>query len=196
MEQYQIEQKLEEGYLHCKIMLEILGAPQKHVEDTLNLVLKRLREEKDVYVLVESPQPAKPHENLFSAFAESDILFKDFQTLVRIIFDYMPSSIDIIKPNNFKLPSIEVASFVNDIIAALHNIDYKLKDARASNVLLEKNSANLLKNFTVLVLTSGKKSINQISSIIGIKPEQLDKFLQAFSQEGIIKKSGDLWEKV
>ncbi len=195
MEKEEIEEKLEKGFIHCRVVIEIMGAPQKHVEDTLALVLKKLWEEKGVYAVSEKVHPAEANDKLFSSFAEVELLIMDFATLTRIVFDYMPSSFEILKPESFRLPVLEVSNFVSDTLASLHQIDFKLKDVNAANRLLEHNSANLLKNFLLMMLDSGKKSIKEISDKIGIKPEQLDPFMKAFSQEGLIRKNGDLWEK-
>ena len=137
MEEVEFEEKLDKGYLHCKIIIEILGAPQQHVADTIALVLKKLKEEEDVDVLSDKIHPVEPREKLFSTFADVDLLFKDFTVLTRISFDYMPSSVEILKPENFKLPALEISNFVNDMLALLHNIDFKLKDLVAGNQLLE-----------------------------------------------------------
>lgn len=196
MEQYEIEEKLGKGYVQCRIAIEIMGVPQKHVEDTLNLVLKKLGEEKGVCIISETVHPAEEREKLFSSFAEVELLANDFATLTRLCFDYMPSSFEILKPESFRLPVLDVSNFIGDTLAALHQIDFKLKDANAANQLLERNAANLIKNFILSVLEPGKKSVKEISTIVGVKPEQLDRFMKAFSQEGLIRKNGDLWEKV
>ena len=47
----EVAEKVDRGYLQCKIIIDIMGAPQKHVEDTLGLVLTKLKEEKDVFVV-------------------------------------------------------------------------------------------------------------------------------------------------
>jgi len=196
MEQEAIDEKLDKGYLQCHVILEILGAPQKHVEDTIALVLKKLKEEKDVDAISEKVNPAEEKDKLFSTFAELDMLFENFAVLTRICFDYLPASVEIVKPESFKMSSLQVSNFVSDTLAMLHGIDFKLKDLTAANQLLERNSANLLKNFLLIMLSSGNKSTGQMSKLVGIKPEQLEPFMQAFVQEGLIRKNGDLWEKI
>ncbi len=196
MENEEMEEKLEKGYMHCRIVIEIMGAPQKHVEDTLKLVLKKLGEEKGVSIISEKTHPAEANDKLFSSFAEVELLIDNFATLTRLCFDYMPSSFEILKPESFRLSVLDVSNFIGDTLAALHQIDFKLKDANAANQLLERNAANLIKNFVLFILESGKKSVKDISETVGVKPEQLDRFLKAFSQEGLIRKNGDLWEKV
>lgn len=197
MEQREIEEKLGAGFIQCRLTLEIMGHPQQHVEKTMQLVLERLKAEKGVDVISANAHDAKLNEQqkLFSTFADVELLFSNLEALTRICFDYMPSSLEIIKPEQFKLSSLALSNFVSDTLSTLHHIDFKLKDANAANRLLERNSANLLKNFVLLALES-KKSTKQLSDITGIKPEQLEPFLAAFTQERMMKKNGDLWEKL
>ncbi|MAG15940.1 hypothetical protein CMO88_02670 [Candidatus Woesearchaeota archaeon] len=195
MEQQEIEEKVQKGNLRCKMILEILGTPKEHVEETLRLVLKRLKDEEEVDVVSGEVNPPKEKDKLFSTFAELDILFKDFTVLTRICFDYLPSSIEVSEPKDFKIPSTDVSNFVNDMLTSLHNIDFKLKDVNAKNKILEKNSANLLKNFLLLILES-RKTTSEVSKIIGINEKQIESFMQAFTQEKLIKKNGNFWEKI
>ncbi|MBI2663972.1 hypothetical protein HYX10_01375 [Candidatus Woesearchaeota archaeon] len=191
-----MEQEATAENLQCRFMLELMGAPKDHVEKTLKLVLNKLKDENGVTVNSGNVHPAKENDELFSTFAELDANFKDFSTLTRICFDYMPSSLEIVSPEHFRMPALHLSDFVSDTLGLLHSIDFKLKDVNAKNQLLERNSANLMKNFLLLILSSGKKPISEISKAIGIKPEQLEPFMDAYSKEGLIRKAGDLWEKV
>ena len=197
MEKEELEEKIENGAIQCRIIIEILGNPKEHVENTIKIVLKKLEEEKDVDLTSYDLHPAKEQDDkMFSSYAETEVLFKNFETLTRITFDYMPSSVEILKPSEFKIPSLEISNFVSDTLSLLHQIDFKLKDTNAKNMLLEKNSNNLLKNLITSALSNGNKSTSQLSKIAGIKPEQLDHFLTAFAQENLIRKKGDLWENL
>jgi len=149
MEKHEIEEKLESGYMQCHITLEIMGHPKEHVEKTMQLVMERLNAEKGVEIISSNVHEARLQEKqqLFSTFAEVELLLRDLETLTRICFDYMPSSVELIKPDDFKLSALDMSNFVSDMLSTLHHIDFKLKDANAKNLLLEKNSANLLKNF-------------------------------------------------
>ena len=198
MEQHEVAEKLGNGYLRCRFMQEILGSPKEHVENTLRLVLQKLEEERDVEIVSGKVHPPELQDDkkMFSAYSETEVLFKNFEALTRICFDYMPSSIELLQPQDLKLSALEISNFVGDMLSLLHQIDFKLKDVNARNKLLEKNSANLLKNFILLSIESGHKSTGALAKVIGIRAEQLGPFLEAFTQENIIKKNGDLWEKI
>ena len=71
-----VKEKLDQGYLQINTVIEIVGAPKEHVEDTLRLVLKKLRDEKGVDVLGGKVHEPKPQGPFFSTFAELEILVK------------------------------------------------------------------------------------------------------------------------
>ena len=195
MDQYDIQEKLDNGYMRCRIILNIVRTPRKHIEDTLGVVIKKLKEEKDVEVIEETVHPAKETDKFFSAFTEVDLLLRDFAALNKICFIYLPSSIEFIKPEKFIFQSREMGNFVNDLLSMMHDADLKVKNTNAANNILEKNLRNLLKNSLLNSLDSGKKLVEELSKAVGITPEQLNPFLEEFSKEGLIRKQEDGWER-
>jgi len=180
--------------IHAKVIIEMLGAPKEHLENTLRLVLQRFREEQDVQLISGQVHKPKEKDKLFSCFAELDANLKDFKAVARICFDYMPSSIEILSPTTFKRPSAEIASFINDMLTLLHQIDFKLKDSNARQKLLERNSTNLLRNLILEALPK-PRPISDLAKASGIPASQLINFLNAFAKEGIIKQEFNLWSK-
>jgi len=186
-----VREKLAKGYLMVNTVIEIVGTPKDYVEETLRLVLKKLREEQGVDVLKGKVHEPKSQGKFFSTFAELNLLAKDFATLSTICFTYMPSSIEIVEPSQFKLAPVELANLLNDILARLHETDLRLKNTNAANILLEQNLYNLLKNAVLLVLGPGKKTVADLSTGVGIPEPQLEPFLTKFVEERIIKKDGE-----
>ena len=187
----EVRQKLEQGYLRINAVIEIVGTPKEHVEETLRLVLKQLREEKGVDVLGGKVHEPKEQGPFFSTFAELQFLVKDFATLASISFNYMPSSIEIVEPNQFKMVPLDFNNLFNDLLARLHEIDMRLKNTNAANILLDKNLYNLLKNAVLLVLGSGSRTLGDLSSKVGIAEQQLEPFLAKFAEEKILSKDGN-----
>lgn len=185
-----IREKLEKGYLRINTVIEIVGTPKEHVEDTLRLVLKQLREEKGVDVLGGKVHEPKAQGAFFSTFAELQVLVKDFTALINLCFSYMPSSVEVVEPASFKLVPLDLAHLFNDLLGRLHEIDMRLKNTNAANILLDKNLRNLLKNAVLLVLGSGQKTIGDISVRVGIPEQQLEPFLAKFAEEKVLRKDG------
>ncbi len=185
-----VREKLEQGYLRINTVIEIVGAPKEHVEDTLRMVLKKLREEKGVDVLGGKVHEPKPQGPFFSTFADLEVLVKDFATLINVCFNYMPSSIEIVEPAQFRLSPLNVSDLFNDLLGRLHEVDMRLKNTNAANILLDKNLNNLLKNAVLIILGSGSKTLGELSVKIGIAEQQLEPFLAKFADEKVVRKDG------
>ena len=192
-EEVVIRERLASGYLRVNTVIEIVGTPKEHVEETLRLVLRQLREESGVDMLKGKVHEPKAQGSYFSTFAELEILVKNFATLINVCFSYMPSSVEIVEPAQFKLSPHELAGLFNDLLGRLHEIDLRLKNTNAANILLEKNLYNLLKNAVLIVLSSGNKTMGELSIKVGIGEDQLEPFLVKFAEEKVIAKEGHFY---
>ncbi len=172
-------------------IVEIAGKPKKYVEDTMKLVLDRLKEEEGMKVAKSKVHDAKDHEGIFSTFSEIEIEFEGYEPLLLFCFEYMPSSIEFLEPEEIKMESQNMTNIFNDLLARLHQADSKVKDVNAANIILEKNANNLLKIAISLSLKEGEKPIDYLSKCVGIVPEQLKPFLERYIGEKVIKKDGD-----
>lgn len=185
-----IEEKIRQGALLTKVIVEILGAPKEHVEKTLKAVIEKIKEEEPLNVLSGKVFKAKPQGRFFSMFTEMEILFNDFAHLADFCFNYLPSSVEIVEPEEFKTKSVNITNVLNDLLAKLHNADMVLKNSQAKNLILERNSLNLLKNIVVLSLRDGKKSLDELSKATGVAVNALEPFLNNYLKENVIKKLG------
>tara|TARA_Y100000310_G_scaffold334148_1_gene413207 strand:- start:1457 stop:1930 length:474 start_codon:yes stop_codon:yes gene_type:complete len=130
----------EQEPIKAKVVLEIMGNPKEHVESTMEMVLKKVDEFKEVAVLkknVNPPMEVEP-KPFWSSFSELDLEFKDKNTLIGFCFDFMPSSIEIVSPDKFKLERKVYEDFLNDLLGRLHQYDMMLKNVHAQNIILRK----------------------------------------------------------
>lgn len=184
-------EKIDKGGLLAKVIVEVLGTPKEHVEKTLKSVIEKIKEDESLSVLKGKVFKAKPKGKFFTMFAEMEILFDDFSNLTIFCLDYLPSSVEIIEPLDFKAKSVNITHVLNDLLAKLHNVDMVMKSIQAKNLILERNSLNLLKNIVVLTLKDGKKkSLEELSKATGISIKALEPFLQNYLKDGAIKKVG------
>ncbi len=130
-----------EGKINAILMLEILGRPAEHVKDTLNDIVKKLGEERDVLIIEKKIAEPKKVENkevkgeLFSSFAEVEIK-TNLQTLMMIIYGYMPSHIEIIEPENVTMRNSEMNLFFNELMRRLHQYDELAKGVMIERQIL------------------------------------------------------------
>ena len=131
MDEREIKEKIEKGYLHFNSIIEVLGKPKEHIEETIKAYVEKIKTNKNFIILNEKFSEAKPVEgNLFNVFVELEALAKNTEELVFFCFDYMPSSIEIIEPEEIVYKNREFAGFLNDLQARLHGIDMALNNIK------------------------------------------------------------------
>lgn len=124
-----------------KVISEVLGSPQEHVDKTLYLLLNKIKERKELQVSNEHVFKAEKMEDkpLFTGFLEYELKIETIDTLVDFCFDFMPSSIEILEPDELELKAMSVSDLFNELLAKLHNNDMLLRSALVELSLLKKN---------------------------------------------------------
>ena len=179
----------ERGHLKARTIIEILGKPQKHVEDTLKSVVENLRGQDGIDLLKEHLEEAKQIEGLWSVFAELEVLFRSFDKLTAFCFDFMPSSVEILEPENFTLRNTDISTLLNDLLAGLHNLDMVTKNTKVQADILKQNNELLVKNLVLLSLHYQTYDLKELAGVVGVKELQLAPFLTRFMDEGIIEQN-------
>ena len=97
------EEKLiaEQTHIRCRIIIEILGKPKEHVEKTLRIYVDKIKNDSDLVILNSEFSEAAEKEKLWATFVELDMIIKGIPKLIAFCFDYMPSSVEITKPEEF-----------------------------------------------------------------------------------------------
>lgn len=192
-----IKEMLEKGYIHSRIIIELLGKPKEYVEKALKGYVEKIKEDSDIEIIGTEYGKAKEHEEgIWATFVEIEILILDIPSLVGFCFDYMPASIEIIAPDKFSFRSDEFSRIVNDLQGKLHHLDAMVKQFKVENDFLRKNTRTLLRNLLNIVLLSKPRTIEEMSAIIGVKEKELEKFLNEMIKENKVKKEGDLYSSV
>ena len=130
-----IREKVDKGWIHAAIIVEILGKPADYVDEAIKKIVDTFAENKDIDILEKNIHKAKEieHEDkkieIFSAFAEIEFLALNFSKLIEIIYDYMPSSIEIIEPSTMNIKIEDANALLNDLATRL-KIIYTLSPYR------------------------------------------------------------------
>ena len=157
--------------IQTRMIIEVMGRPKENVVSALKNIIDKIKEEKGVNVTnsaIRVPVLVKDSDKLFTSFAEIHANFDSIMNYFRILFTYMPSNTEIIKPEGLKLRNDETNEFANAILARLH--DYY---ALAKKIVAERDAAIFqLKNLNVktdmkpigiLQSSNLKKSVNKTS---------------------------------
>jgi hypothetical protein len=188
---------LDKGFFHARVIIEVVGAPKEHVDNTLQLFTHKIKQDEERYIITkEDFEEAEKdgEEKFFTGFAELEILMKDFRALFEFCLDYMPSSIEIMEPEAFKFTANDYNVFINELLAKLHQINGVAKNLKAKNELLEMNAVNLLRNNVVICLKNQELSLEDLAKASGTKPDQLQNFLKVWIEEGHIVEENNTYK--
>ncbi|MBL7050665.1 hypothetical protein ISS04_00715 [Candidatus Woesearchaeota archaeon] len=188
-----IKQKINDGWLHCNFIIEMLGKPKEHLEKTLKGYIELLKKDKTIEILKEDYVEPEEKEGLFTMFVELETLMKDTKRVVEFCFDYMPSSVEIIEPANLTYSSHDFSDILNDLQARLHKIDMVAKNTGQENKILRKNSAIFLRNLIFLALKEKGKDVVELSKNTGVPEKELEKFMDILIKEKKIKKQKKIY---
>lgn len=177
----------------ARVIIEMLGAPKEYIEDTLKNYIKKLKND-GIKIIKETTEPAQKQKELFSTFTELDIEFEKLEDLFGFCFDSMPSSVEIIEPEELQMTATDLSNYLNDMQAKLHEVDMVVKTTRAQNAVLDKNAMNVFKNF-VKYICREPHTTEEMSKFVGIESRQLQKFVDILVNEGKLKKDGEKYAK-
>lgn len=183
-------------HLRCRVILEMLGKPKEHIEKTLREYVQKIKEDEDSIILNEKFTDAKEQGDLWATFVELEMVMKSIPNLIGFCFDYMPSSVEVLKPEEFTLKNRDISNFINDLQAKLHTVDMVAKKLRTENEFLKRNMKKSFENAIMVLLKLNKMDVNEISKFTGISEKDLSGFLDKLIEEKKIKKEEEKYSLV
>ena len=123
--------------IKLRTLIEIAGFPKEHIEEVMKNIIIKIKEDKEIVVLNVSVADTKPVKQIWSSFAEFELEFKSFTSMLDFCFDYTPSYIEIISPQDLEFKSIEMSDFINDLLARLHQYNMVVANLNAENKVLK-----------------------------------------------------------
>ncbi|MEK6983078.1 MAG: hypothetical protein AABX33_00760 [Nanoarchaeota archaeon] len=180
-------------HIRCRTIIEVLGKPMEYVKDSIKRYIEHIKEDSELVVLNEDYSEIKEQGKLWSGFVELELVIKGTAKLVSFCFEYMPSSIEVIKPSQLVMSNPELSNFLNDLQARLHNVDMIVKQQKAENDFLRHNMNAILHNAILICLKISKLSMEQLSQITGVEKKELEIFVEKLLKENKIKKEDELY---
>ncbi len=124
------------------LIFEMLGRPAEHLKDTLSKYLEKLGSEEGIEIfdkkLNEPKKIEEAQQELYSTFAEVEADFKNISSLMKIIFLYMPSHIEITSPSSMNLQNSELNALMNELTRKMHQYDELAKRLIIEKQILQK----------------------------------------------------------
>ena len=167
------------------MIVEMAGQPPEYVKERLEQHVGVLQTFKDVEVHsihVSEPKEVEKGKNFFTCFAEVDFEAERFSRISDIMFDFMPSSVEVVEPSKVNLDASEASNLLNNISGRMHRYDQaammlkgKLQQTEKqliiSNQLLLKNGIVEMKD-DKLILSSNQKGTEKEEGKITDKKEK------------------------
>ena len=194
----------------CRAIVEVVGKPEEHVKKAISLIVEKTAEIKGLTIEKKEISETKTLKNeklskteeqiqektgeLFSAFTEIEFSAENLDIIASFCFDFLPSSLEIIEPENIKVNLQDVSKLMNDALGKIQGADMAVKKLNLANAVLTKNSKLLLRNMIMVSLKLKEKNIDDLSKATGIPSEQLKPFLDALIDEGFIKEEKDIYK--
>lgn len=134
--------------IRALFIFEILGKPPKHVKSSLEKMIDELAKQKGLEIVRreihepkiinnENKQDNKEN-NLYSSFAEVEVVTSDLKLIIAIVLNMLPSHIEILEPTDFIIKNFDLSSLMTELTLKLHKYD-----EIAKVLILERN--NLLR---------------------------------------------------
>ena len=194
----EIKQKVEEeGYIHANVMFEVLGNPKELVQKSIAEYLQKLKSmPEEIMVLKETVEVPEEQEDMWSTFAEVEMLLKSLERLTWLCVNYMPASIEIMAPETAYIKARDITNWLNDLLAKLHEITTLSHQVGQQNKIMLKSINALFRNSILVSIDSGIKDSKTIAQKIGVSENDLEKVFEAMIKEGKVKKEGKGYSRV
>lgn len=146
--------------IRAVFIFEILGRPPEHVKSSLEQFIESIKDIKGVKIL--NSKVHEPHlfedpeiKDLYSTFAEVELEIDNVNILFSLIFNRLPSSVEIIEPSEIRLKNFDLSSISSELTSRLHGFDEvvkglnlernifasRLKEAEEKIKIMEQNAA-------------------------------------------------------
>jgi hypothetical protein len=172
-----------------RALMEVLGKPKEHVKESLEKYISQLKSSDKYTILNEEYAEVEKREDsdLWATFVELELKTNSMEDLIMFCFEYMPSSIEILQPAEFKLADQDVSHLLSNLQGRLHQIDMVAKQLKLENDILKKNASSLVKNNLLILLAKGSMNSENLSKYTGVAKDKLEDFLDKLIDDGKIE---------
>jgi len=142
IEERDVRQKLNDGWLKAWVMVESLATQEDISRQSLVELAKLIEKEQEIGVvkkeLRESHKVDNPLPNVAEAYStilELEVLAKNYGSLARFVINYGPSAVEILEPKKIAIELGEAQNVLNEIA----NLVHRFAQAGVGGVVLSKS---------------------------------------------------------
>src|SRR4030067_3618978 len=164
----------EKKKVNAVMIVEVLGRPAEYLTETLNEIIKKIREEKGVAVLgtkVNEPVEMKEQKGFYSSFAEIEVDVDEILYLAILMFKYMPAHVEIISPQTLALSNFGWNDIFNEIVRRLHGYEEIARILQTEKKILENQLRTIVGNQEEKLVEKTEDKIKEKKKIKIKKPK-------------------------
>lgn len=167
------------------MIVEMMGKPAEHLKKAIEKHVGVLYKVDDIEVdRIEISEPKEfvqekdkekkggadeGEEKMFTTFAECEFEIPSLARLTETMFDFMPSSVEVLEPSNVKMDSFEATNLMNNISGRMHRYDEFAKVAGER-------------------LRIAGRQIEKAKKIIALKDKEIEELKKGFDKKPSKKK--------
>ncbi|MBN2127154.1 MAG: hypothetical protein JW703_02045 [Candidatus Diapherotrites archaeon] len=116
--------------LKLKILIEAISMEEELLKKQLESIADSMKKEKDFTVYDSFIEEAVEDKELnrYSSFLEATLSVKDFKALVRLMYFYGPSSVEVIKPAKLEINLSDLQDGLVDMAQMIHAYNTQILD--------------------------------------------------------------------
>ena len=165
------------------LVYEILGRPPEHIKEALEKFVMDFNNKKGIRLesskvhepklLEEEPKEGveliikENAEELFTTFAEVELLVDNLNILFSIILNTLPANVEVLEPSSLRLNNFDLSGVLSELTIKLHKYDEVAK-------VLTIERSNLIKQLKKIKEESNLQE-PQLKITTNIKPEEESK---------------------
>lgn len=190
-------------------MVEVVGKPKEHVQQAIKTIVDHASKMEGITLVRKDIAPTKKFNSkdasstegkiiertgdLFSTFAELEFKAKGFEAMEAFCFEFLPSSFEIIEPEDVMTLNRDLSKLMNDFLARIHTVDMHVKRLNFENQALRTNAGLLLRNMIIVSVKAKPKNLEDLSQAVGIPTDQLTPFLGQLKHGKFIKEENGIY---
>ncbi len=123
------KKRLKEGWIKAWAAIEVLAVTKDAAETSLKKHMEQMKKEGDALVYKEDfkkaeevPHPFDRNKSAYSMVVEVEFAARKFETLVYLILNYAPSSVEILEPSEIRIKMGEAQGILNSLSELVHNL--------------------------------------------------------------------------
>ncbi|MBS3064207.1 MAG: hypothetical protein J4472_00130 [DPANN group archaeon] len=155
--------------IKARIIVEVAGWPEDHIKHTLDLVKSKFGGEGIKVEKATIREPKKISDKAYSGFVEFEFTVKKLTDLIGIVFDWMPSTVEIFEPAELADTNFNFTNLLNDMTTKLHQYDALIKKLKATNTLMQRDLQRLNNK-----LVEGNDKIKKLKKDVSTEEELND----------------------